>query len=133
MTDLAASIWAALSTGDAAFADFLAPNMTLRPSGRSAWAGEFHGRDNVLAYLEANATSFPDLSLDLRDTLVSESRIAYVLHMHVARDGHVVDDDSTWIVTISDGQIVEWELNDNDQYAMDQFWNTFPDLEPPAT
>ena len=50
-----------------------------------------------------------------------------MLHLRIERDGRAVEDESTWIMTIDDGQIVDWELNDSDQYAMDAFWNSFPE------
>ncbi|MDQ6695990.1 MAG: nuclear transport factor 2 family protein [Actinomycetota bacterium] len=127
ISDTADQIWRLVSTGDLALADQLAEDVTLRASGTSHWSGTYTGRNQVLAYLNELITHFPNQSLELRDTLTSDRRIAYLVGVAIERDGHVVNDESIWVMTVDRGLIVDWELNDSDQYAMDEFWNLFPE------
>jgi ketosteroid isomerase-like protein len=123
---VAADFWRLLNDGDPALADLFHENITLRPSGNSPWTGEFRGRDAVVTYLVELSMQFPDLTSDLIDTMTSETRITFLLDLRIERDGRCVEDRSAWLLEVRDGVIVDWELNDSDQYAMDAFWNSFP-------
>jgi ketosteroid isomerase-like protein len=125
--DLAGRIWDLLSTGDPALADLLADDIVLRASGSSPWSGEFRTRARVVDYFNEVMTSFPNTSLELRDTLTSEHRVAYLVRLRIEREGRCVEDDSTWTMTVDHGLVTRWELNDDDQYAMDAFWRSFPE------
>ncbi len=126
-TTLAPLLRDALTSFDYSFLDRLAEDATLRASGEAAWAGTYHGRDAIVGYLLEVGGAFPDQALDVLDTMVSEDRIAVLVRLTISRDGASVTDLSTWTYTFdSAGSIIDWELNDFDQTAMDAFWALFP-------
>lgn len=125
--EIAAEFWRLLDRADPALADLLHPDITLRPSGKSQWSGTYAGVDAVVTYLIEVTTAFPEQRADLVDTMTGRTRIAYLIDLHIERDGRSVDDRSTWLLGIRDGLVIDWELNDSDQYAMDDFWSAFPE------
>jgi len=124
---LGEEFWLRLSAGDPALADLFHPDITLRPSGDSPWSGTFAGADVVVTYLIEVMTHFPLQSADLVDMMISEQRVAYLLDLRIERSGREVRDRSIWLIEVRDGLVVDWELNDSDQYAMDAFWCSFPE------
>ncbi len=100
---------------------------TLRASGVAEWAGTYDGKAAVSAYAAEIGAAFPDTTTEVIDTLVSATRIAALVQLTVRRDGAVVSDQGMWTFTFdADGRIVDWEVNDFDQVAMDDFWGRFP-------
>ena len=112
---------------DAELFDRLHDDVRLRASGVAEWAGTYDGRDAVLAYAAEIGATFPDTTTEVIDTLISAARIAVLVQLTVCRDGAVVSDRGVWTFTFdANGRIVDWEINDFDQVAMDDFWGRFP-------
>jgi ketosteroid isomerase-like protein len=112
---------------DAELIDRLADDVTLRASGVAEWAGTYEGKPAVLAYLAEIGDAFPDTTTEVIDTLVSATRIAVLVQLTVRRDGAVASDRGIWTFTFdANGRINDWEINDFDQVAMDEFWGCFP-------
>jgi ketosteroid isomerase-like protein len=109
--------------------DRLHDDVTLRASGVAEWAGTYDGKAAVLAYVAETFEAFPDITSEVIDTLVSATRIAVLVQLTVRRDGAEVSDRGMWTFTFdADGRITDWEINDFDQVAMDDFWGRFPRL-----
>ena len=97
----------------------------LRASGRSRWAGEYHGKEALLGWWGDLMADYPDQQYQLDDTLVGSDHVAYLVRLTIERDGRRVEDNSTWILRVRSGLIVEHWIRDGDQYAMDEFFATF--------
>ena len=107
--------------------DRLHDDVTLRASGVAEWAGSYDGKAATLAYAAEILEVFPDMATEVIDTLVSATRIAVLVQLTVRRDGAEVSDRGTWTFTFdASGRITDWEINDFDQVAMDDFWGRFP-------
>ena len=130
LAELALRLSHQLANSDPALIDLLAEGVTLRASGDAEWAGSYAGRDAVVGYLLEVGAAFPDQELEVLDVLVSDARIGCLVRLTVRRDGVSVVDESMWTFTFDPvGLIVDWELNDFDQSAMDAFWSRFPRSE----
>ena len=131
LAEMAQRLSQLLATWDGALVELLATGVTLRASGDAEWAGSYVGRDAVVGYLLEVGEAFPDQELEVLDTLVSACRIGCLVRLTVRRDGASVVDESMWTFTFDRaGLIVDWELNDFDQSAMDAFWSRFPRVAP---
>ena len=128
--ELAEPLGAALVAADEALLDLLADDVVLRASGSSPWSGRYAGKDRVIEYLFANGIAFPNTTCEITDTLISAERVAFLLRLRIERDAHRVEDRSLWTFTVRGGKVVDWELNDLDQYAMDAFFAAFPEHAP---
>lgn len=116
-----------LAETDPALVDVLADDVVLRASGEAEWAGTHIGKEAVVGYLLELGETFPDQQVEVIDTLVSDRRVAVIVRITLRREGAAVTDESTWTFTFgADGLIIDWELNDFDQTAMDAFWSRFP-------
>jgi ketosteroid isomerase-like protein len=107
-----------------------ADDIVLRPSGRSRWAGEYHGKEALLEWWGTLTAAYPNLECQLDDTLVGGQHVAYLVRLTIERDHHRVADNSTWILRVRGGLIVELWIRDGDQYAMDEFFAKFENPNP---
>jgi uncharacterized protein len=102
----------------------VAEDVTIHVPGRSALAGEHHGRDAFVAYVEtalARAHS-AQVEVELVDMLVSEERVALVVRERFARDDDVVEIRRANVYTVHDERIVEIWIFEADQYAADELF-----------
>ena len=86
ITDLAQQIWSLLSTGDPALADLLADDVVVRASGTSPWSDAYTTSDGVVDYFDQVMTHFPNTTMELRDILTSDRRVAYLIRLRIERD-----------------------------------------------
>ena len=100
-------------------------DIVLRASGRSRWAGDYHGKEALLEWWTALMAAYPDQQYQLDGTLAGSEHIAYLVRLSIERDGHCVTDNNVWILHVRRGLVVEHWIRDGDQYAMDEFFATF--------
>jgi ketosteroid isomerase-like protein len=121
--EVMASYSAALARGDreAAFSLY-ADDVVLRLPGRTAFAGEHRGRQAVVATLGALLARAGDVEIETLERLSSGDRVALVLRERVRRDEVVLEIRRVNLYRVRDGQIVEIEMYEGDQYAVDAFF-----------
>jgi ketosteroid isomerase-like protein len=105
---------------DTAFGHF-AEDIVVRIPGRSAHAGERHGRAEAMAYINAARalSQGHDVELDVIDTLTSEDRFALIVRERFHRDGEVVDIRRANVYRVRGEEIVEIWIFEADQYEVD--------------
>jgi uncharacterized protein len=128
-------VYDAFAAGDiAALAEDLDPSITLHASGHSWLAGEYRGRDAVLAFL-GSVAGFADLGyiLEVHRVLGDETG-AVGLHRSTARrsDGRVASIDNVLVVHVAAGKVTDVWGTPWDQYAEDAFYGVQPPSEQSA-
>jgi ketosteroid isomerase-like protein len=117
---------AAVQAGDweTAYGIF-ADDLVAHVPGRSALAGELHGRDAAIGYIEAaKAKSHgAEVELELIDTLCSEQRVMLLVRERFTRAGRVVDIGRANVYTVRGDAIVEIWIFEDDQYAVDELFD----------
>lgn len=127
---LARRWWAAFERIDVETLMSLAvDDIVLRASGRSRWAGEYHGKEALLEWWAGLTAAYPDQHYQLDDTLVGDEHIAHLVRLTMQRDGRRVQDNSTWILRVRNGLVIEHWIRDGDQYAMDEFFANFDNAD----
>jgi uncharacterized protein len=104
--------------------DFLAEDVRWHVPGRNAIAGDYAGRDEVLAYFErrrrlARAT----LRLDVREVVAAGERVFQLVGGSVERSGESRSWDTVGVLRVSGGRIHECWLLPFDQYLFDEVWS----------
>jgi ketosteroid isomerase-like protein len=107
---------------DTAF-DFLADDVLIAIPGRSAFAGERHGKSVAVEYIQTVRDRYRDgaIELELIDMLVSDERVALVVRERF-RDGGgpPVEIRRTNVYRVKDGKVVEVSIFEAEQYAVDE-------------
>jgi ketosteroid isomerase-like protein len=109
---------------DAAFA-FYAADVRFRIPGRSSFAGDHSGRDRAIAYIEhARALSdAEDVEVEVVDVLAGRERVALLVHERFHRASGTVDIRRANVYRVRDGQIVEVQIFEADQDAVDALFS----------
>lgn len=92
--------------------------------GRSAHAGELHGRDEFSAYIEhARALSADaEVEVELEDVLASEDRVCLLVREVFHREGASTVIRRANVYRVEGSQIVEVTIYEHDQYAVDELF-----------
>jgi ketosteroid isomerase-like protein len=100
---------------------FYADDIVFRVPGRSSLAGEHHGRDAAVHYIEsARALSErSDVEVEIVDSLTSADRFALIVIEHFHRGEATVTISRANVYRVRDGQIAEVWIFEADQYAVD--------------
>lgn len=113
---------AAAKRGDweAAYSYF-SDDIVVRIPGRSAFAGEHHGRDAAIDYIQSIREHFTDggIELEVIDMLFGRGRVALLVEERFHGDGPPVTIRRTNVYRVHGGQIVEVSIFEGDQYAVD--------------
>jgi ketosteroid isomerase-like protein len=105
---------------------YYADDLVLRIPGRSRDAGEFHGKQAFIAYIEAAFAEIEDYSFEHVDTLASDERVALVMRERLRVRGSDLDAGRVNVYRIAAGKIAEVSIYEANQYEVDA---AFP---PPA-
>jgi ketosteroid isomerase-like protein len=102
----------------------VADDVTLRVPGRSALAGEHHGRDAFVAYVETALARAhgAQVEVELVDMLASDERVALVVCERFGRGDDVVEIRRANVYTVRDERIVDIGIFEADQYAVDELF-----------
>jgi ketosteroid isomerase-like protein len=105
---------------DAAFAMF-AEDIVFRIPGRSSFAGEHHGRERAMAYInEARALSREhEVEVDVVDALTSADRFALIVVERFHRGGEIVEIRRANVYRVRGEEIDEIWIFEGDQYEVD--------------
>jgi ketosteroid isomerase-like protein len=105
---------------DAAYG-LLAKDMTVHIPGESAFAGEHHGREAAIEYIQAIRNHFMSggIELEVVDMLASEERVALLVRERFYGDGAPVTIRRANVYRVRGGEIVEISIFEADQYFVD--------------
>jgi hypothetical protein len=105
-------------------AALLAPDVTWHVPGRSALAGDHHGRDAVLRYFAARRElARQTFRISVREAIAGDERAVILAACRVQRDGAGVREwETASVFRLADGQIAECWVLPYDQYAYDAIW-----------
>jgi ketosteroid isomerase-like protein len=115
----------AFAAGDlSAVAELVAPDCIWRIRGASALAGEYHGRDAILALLRRTAElSGATYRVEPRWVAASDEQLVVVYRATGRRDARTLDLEQALVCRLADGLLVEVDALPFDQYAFDAFWS----------
>jgi uncharacterized protein len=102
----------------------VADDVTVRVPGRSALAGEHHGREAFVAYVEAALARAhgAEVDVELVDMLVSDERVALLVCERFGRGDGAIEIRRANVYTVRDDRIVEIWIFEADQYAVDELF-----------
>jgi ketosteroid isomerase-like protein len=105
---------------DAAFGMF-AEDIVFRIPGRSSFAGEHHGREPAMAYINAARARSREheVELEVVDTLTSADRFALIVVERFHRDGEIVEIRRANVYRVRCEEIDEIWIFEGDQYEVD--------------
>ncbi|MCT9934829.1 nuclear transport factor 2 family protein [Planotetraspora sp. A-T 1434] len=122
---IARSTYDALAKNDLDYVrdNLLADDVVFHVPGRGPLAGDYSGKDEVIAYLGrlgqivTGAVQFEPASF-----LADDDQVAALLRIHGERDGKVLDERGVHVFRIVDGKITERWSFPQDSYVIDDFF-----------
>jgi ketosteroid isomerase-like protein len=123
--ELARRGFVAFATGDRATIDELIDaDAVWRIRGRSDLAGEYRGREAILAMLRETAVrTGGTYRAELHYAVADDAHVVAVYRATGQRDERAIDILQALIVRVGDGRWVEVDAVPTDQYAFDEFWS----------
>lgn len=121
-SDLMGRYIAAIQRGDRdAACAYFADDIVGRIPGRSALAGEVHGRDAVRGYIEAVLARTDDHEVELIDMLSGKEHVALVVRERLRGGDRELDMRRANVYRVEDDEITEIWIFESDQYGIDEF------------
>jgi ketosteroid isomerase-like protein len=116
----------ALSKGDIeTFAARLADDVVLHFPGRGPLAGDYRGKDQVLATWAKQAElTGGTFHLELHDILANDEHAVALTVARAERGGRTWQENTVAVFHIRDGKVSEIWLHSGDQYAGDEFFSS---------
>jgi ketosteroid isomerase-like protein len=101
---------------------FFAENIAVHVPGRSAFAGNLHGKMAAVNYIQAIRDHYRDgtIELELIDMLASDDRVALLVREVFHGDGAPTEIRRANVYRIQGDEIVEISIFERDQYAVDE-------------
>lgn len=117
--------FAAFATGDrAAIDDVLDDDAVWRIGGRSDLAGEYQGRDAILAMLRETAVrTGGTYRAEFQYAVADDAHVVVVYRAAGQREGRAIDILQALIVRVDEARWAEVDAVPSDQYAFDEFWS----------
>jgi ketosteroid isomerase-like protein len=100
---------------------FYADDIEGRFPGRSRFAREVRGREELTGLLREIVDSVDDTEIELIDTLAGESNVALMLDERFVRGGETLVSRQVNVYTITGEKITRIEIFVGDQHALDAF------------
>ena len=106
---------------DTAFGYF-AEDIVMRVPGRSRLAGDRHGKQAAVDYIQTMREHYREggIELELVDMLEGDERVALLVVERFHRDGRTVEIRRANVYRVEDDAIVEITIFEADQYAVDE-------------
>ena len=102
----------------------LAPDVAWHVPGRSALAGDYVGRDEVLRYFAGRrALAHATFRIAVRRVLADDERAVILASGQLERDGETVGWEIVGVFRIAAGTIAECWVFPHDQRAFDEIWS----------
>jgi uncharacterized protein len=106
---------------DAAFGYF-AEDIQVQIPGRSAFAGDWRGKDAAMNYIRTIRDRYRDgeIELELVDMLASDERVVLLVRERFHGEGPPIEIRRANVYRVRDSQIVEISIFEADQYVVDE-------------
>jgi ketosteroid isomerase-like protein len=102
----------------------LTDDVTWHVPGRSAVAGEYRGREEVLRHFAARRElARATFRITVRDVIADDERAVIFAGATVQRGGRSHDWETVSVFRIADGRIAECWVLPHDQYRFDEIWS----------
>jgi ketosteroid isomerase-like protein len=95
----------------------------LRYFGRSPLAGEHRGKAAAIGVLGKVQKLTNRQLLEIRDVLASDDHAIVIARERFQRDGKQLEANRIFVYRVRDGKLSECWVYDEDQRAVDEFWN----------
>jgi ketosteroid isomerase-like protein len=101
---------------------FFAADIVMHVPGRSAFAGDRHGKDAAVGYIQSVRDHYRNgkIELELIDMLISDERVALLVRERFHGDGPPVEIRRANVYRVQGDAIVEISIFEADQYAVDE-------------
>lgn len=94
------------------------------PGRRGKIAGRHEGRAGILSFLmNVMALTGGNFHLDLEDVVANDRYAVALFRGHGEREGRVLDNPTSLVMRIEDGQVVSLREFVWDLYSVDEFWS----------
>lgn len=105
-------------------AGLLADDVVFHVPGTGVNAGDYYGRDGVLAFFtQAARLTGGTLRIEVRDVLVGDAYAAAVTTYRATRPNRApLENNLVHLVRFEDGRIAESWFHSRNQYEVDEFW-----------
>ena len=125
-TEIATAYFRAIGEGDReALTALLADDITYNFPGRSSFATSYHGRDEVLAYLDRlRDVTDGSLSVEILDVMTSDRLATGFVRATATRNGATFSWQLVAVIVPENNAITEISLFYDDQYGVDEFLAT---------
>jgi uncharacterized protein len=103
--------------------ELFADDIVWHVPGRSPIAGEYHGKDGVMAFFgKLMDESGGTFRLAVHDITASDRHVLAIIDSHVERNGKGYDSHAIHVWHLKDGKAVQFRGVPIDAYADDEFW-----------
>jgi uncharacterized protein len=101
---------------------FLADDLIIHIPGRSAFAGERHGKEAVVGYIQTIRERFRDgaIELEVIDMLCSDERVVLLVRERFHGDGAPIEIRRANVYRVEGGKVAEVSIFEADQYVVDE-------------
>lgn len=115
----------AFGKGDmATIAELFADDIVWHVSGENPLAGDYKGRDSVLAFFgKTMELTGGTLKVEVHDILANDEHGVALIRGSAQRGGKNLDDNGVQVFHLRDGKAVETWTHQGDQAATDKFWS----------
>ena len=123
--DLVREGYAAFGRGDieALQSQFFASGIRWHFPGRSQFAGDYAGLEEVLGWLGRSfEATGGTMRIELHDVIGNDEHVVALTTLRAERNGKKIEDNTVQTFHISDGRATEVWTHPADQYASDDFW-----------
>jgi ketosteroid isomerase-like protein len=91
-------------------------------SGRGRFAGDYEGKEAVLAYLDSFGSAIDSITDDLQFVLADDERAVAIDNSTVTRGDETIDQRNLFVFDVSGGQITDLRVSFLNQYENDEFF-----------
>jgi ketosteroid isomerase-like protein len=101
---------------------FLADDLLIHIPGRSAFAGERHGKEAAVGYIQSIREHFRDgaIELEVIDMLCGDERVVLLVRERFHGQGAPIEIRRANVYRVEGGQVAEISIFEADQYVVDE-------------
>jgi ketosteroid isomerase-like protein len=101
---------------------FLADDLLIHIPGRSAFAGERHGKEAAVGYIQSVRERFRDgaIELEVIDMLCSDERVVLLVRERFHGEGAPIEIRRANVYRVEGGKVAEVSIFEADQYVVDE-------------
>lgn len=100
-----------------------AEDMVFHVGGRNRVSGDYHGIDDVVAYLE-QVSSEADIDNRPHALLADDEHVVALMESTLSKEGTSIETRAVFVFHVDDGRVSEAWLVPMDSYQLDEFWGS---------